>query len=503
MKLKFLYLFIASLAVYFSACTPDEFDLGAKDVTADDLVEGLAFTITHDTNNPNIVYLESKMGSSYTALWEHPQGRSQASKVTLKMPFDGVYTVKFGVMTRGGVVYGEPVTFTINDFYAGFVDNELWTLISGGVGKSKTWYLDLDAEGVSRYFAGPLYFYGTADGWETVTNGATAPEGSDSWNWCPDYAGNTWLLTAADFGTMTFDLIGGANVIVEHTAISARGTEKGTYMLDVDNHIMRMTDASPLHDSNRDGVVVDWGNIKILSLTENAMQLGVLRDAVLSGESACLLVYNYISKDYKNNWTPEEKNEPEPTLPTNWQTDISQTVTTSVKWVLSPETPFNWANLDGSLMNTAWVSPETYDSWSGFDASIPATYANFSLTMDSKDNSLVYVDKDGNEQIGSYTLDEKGFYTFTGATPSFTICGGISLNTSANNQWRITSIEKNLSGKITGMWVGVRDAVKPEYMVYLLIPHAGSSSDGSEVDNGTETSFDASNFIINIKNKRS
>jgi len=41
------------------------------------------------------------------------------------------------------------------------VDNILWTLLSGGVDKEKTWYLDLDAEGVSRYFAGPLYFYGT------------------------------------------------------------------------------------------------------------------------------------------------------------------------------------------------------------------------------------------------------------------------------------------------------------------------------------------------------
>ena len=108
MNLKsYIYLFIASMAVFFSACTPDEFDLGAKDVTADDLVEGLAFTITHDANNQNIVYLESKMGNSYSALWDHPQGRSQANKVTLKIPFDGVYTVRFGVQTRGGAVYGD------------------------------------------------------------------------------------------------------------------------------------------------------------------------------------------------------------------------------------------------------------------------------------------------------------------------------------------------------------------------------------------------------------
>src|SRR5690554_5914156 len=115
-----IYLFMASVLLFFHACTPEQYDLGVKDVTPDDLVEGLAYTVTHDANNPNIVYLESKMGGSYTPLWSHPQGRSQEQKVTLKIAFPGTYEVKFGVQTRGGVVYGSPVTFTIDDFYAEF-----------------------------------------------------------------------------------------------------------------------------------------------------------------------------------------------------------------------------------------------------------------------------------------------------------------------------------------------------------------------------------------------
>lgn len=78
MKLSYyIYSLIASVLLIFSACSPDEYDLGGKGLTVDDLVEGLAYTITHDSENPNIVYLESKLGDNYTALWEHPQGRSR------------------------------------------------------------------------------------------------------------------------------------------------------------------------------------------------------------------------------------------------------------------------------------------------------------------------------------------------------------------------------------------------------------------------------------------
>jgi hypothetical protein len=466
-----LFLGIAGM----TSCSPDEFSLGKADIAPKDLVEGIAFKIEHDAANPNIVYLKSLMGNQYTPLWNHPQGRSQEQTVTLKIPFAGDYEVQFGVETRGGIVYGDPVTFAVADMYAEFISDPMWTMLAGGAGEEKTWYLDLDAEAVSRYFAGPLFFYGTDDSWLTVTEGQTV-EG-DSWNWCPDYKGNSWLFAAADFGSMIFDLKGGAHVRVEHLTISSRGTETGSYMIDVDNHTMKLVDAAPLHDANREDVVIDWGNIKILSLTENTMQLAVLRDAALSGEDACLLVYNYISAAYKENWTPGETTEPEPALPDNWQNDISQIVSSSIKWALSPTTPFNWANLDGSLMNE-WNAIADYPDWTGFNASVPATYAGFSLTLDSDDHSVIYIAPDGSEQTGTYTLDEKGYYTFTGVTPDFNICSWVNLNTSAENQWRVIRIEKSATGKVAGMWIGVRDPEKPEYMVWKLEPQSG----GGEVD---------------------
>ena len=83
----FASLFIFTLI--FAACSPEDFALGMKDVKPEDLVEGIAYKIEHDASNPNIIYLTSLMGNKYTPLWNHPQGRSQEQKITLKIPFSG------------------------------------------------------------------------------------------------------------------------------------------------------------------------------------------------------------------------------------------------------------------------------------------------------------------------------------------------------------------------------------------------------------------------------
>lgn len=448
MKLKsFIYLLIASVIGLFSACSPEDYSLGTKDVTPDDLVEGLAFTVTHDASNPNIVYLENKLGSNYTPLWSHPQGRSQKHKVTLKMAFPGSYQVTFGVQTRGGIVYGAPVTFTIDDFYAEFVSDDLWKLISGGVGNSKTWYLDLDENGLSRYFVGPMYFYGTADSWETVTNGVKLPDGSDSWSWAADWPGNQWLMNKANFGSMTFDLKDGANVTVEHSTIPARGTETGTYMLNVTDHTLRMTDASPLHDSNRDGQVIDWGDIKIMSLTENTMQLAVLRDKALSGEDPCLFVYNYISKEYFDNWTPGVKEDPEPTLPTDWRDYVEPKTNKVITYKLSEDTPFDWCNLDGTVKGIKSVGAA-----SGID--------EITLVINSGTKEYSITDISGTEHKGTYTLDSKGIYTFSKPLPQIPLSsdGSAVLKSNSDNTLRILSYEtSDYSGALTEIWLGSKE----------------------------------------------
>jgi len=499
---KLLFL-LSVVAILFTGCSPENFALGSQDVKSTDLVEGIAYKIEHDATNPNIVYLTSLMDSKYTPLWNHPQGRSQEQKVTLKMPFAGTYKVQFGVETRGGVVYGDTVTFKVDNMYAEFVSDPMWTLISGGAGKEKTWYLDFDAQGVSRYFKAPMYFFTPTYTWdnlhystgESYLDGNTnesftwdpkkaitpnLKDGAATWYWLPDWASATWMCTKADFGTMIFNLKGGANVIVDQEAYDLNlGKKVGTYMLDTKSHTINFTNAIPMHVKERDADVKAATEFRILYLTENAMQI----ITVPGGE-----VFNYISKEYKDKWVAPVTVEPEPKLPTGWQTDISQTVSKSVKWVLSPTTPFNWANLDGSLMNAEWTAPDKYADWTGFTAASAAGYANFSLTLNSSDNTATYVAPNGATTKGSYNLNEKGVYTFLGVNPNFVISGGwVTLATTDANQWRITKIEKDLSGNVVGMWVGKRDAVKAEYMVYHLIPQLGG---GSTEAKGTEVVFD-------------
>jgi hypothetical protein len=481
---KILTLF-AILAMIFTSCSPDDFSLGEKDVKPADLVEGIAFKIEHDPSNPNTVYLTNLMDSRYTPLWSHPQGRSQKDRVQLDIAFPGTYEVTFGVETRGGIVYGEPVKFEIKDFYAGFVSDPLWTMLSGGVDNEKTWYLDLDADGVSRYFVGPLYFYGTDDNWDVITNGAVLPEGSDSWSWQADWPGNKWMMDAVDFGSMTFNLKGGANVTVEHRSIPSRGTETGTYMLSVSEYTMRMVDASPLHDSNRDGHVVDWGNIKILSLTENTMQLGVLRDPALSGDGACLLVYNYISKDYYDNWVAGE---PEPPYNGNANDDLTSTFTK--KWKLSVNTPYNWTGLDGAFLNN-WSSAADYAS-AGYDYN-QVMIENISLSMaktGTNTGSYVFTDGNGTEITGAYKTDDQNNVIFDNDI-SITISGSQKLATTKDKALRILRSETNESGELSGIWFGKRDDTKEEYMAY----HFELATSGSE-EEGVEVAVDNSKLLF-------
>ncbi|MEN9569647.1 MAG: hypothetical protein RL172_878 [Bacteroidota bacterium] len=238
-------------------------------------------------------------------MWDYGTGKSNRQVDTIRFAFAGTYTIKYSALTGGGIVEMPPVTVTVTKDNLNYVNDPLWTALSGGVGKEKTWYLDLDANGVSKYFDGPLYFYGTNMGW----GGTCMPGGTDCWNWNPGWSGNTWLMNKADFGSLTFSLKGGPFVTAKHLTIPGRGTENGTYFLDKDNKTLTLTDATPLHDIGRDPCVAQWGNIRLLSLTENTMQFAVLRT---SCEGPCLLVYNFISKDYNDNWTPPPPPVPKP-----------------------------------------------------------------------------------------------------------------------------------------------------------------------------------------------
>lgn len=416
MKIKnYFYMLMATALVLmgFTACQPDGYDLGDKDVTSADLVEGKAFTITHDDSNPNIIYLKSLMADRYQVSWITPQGRSLDKEVELDMPFPGTYEVTFGVETRGGVVYSEPVTFTVADFYAGFVDNELYTLLTGGVGKSKTWIPDTG-------------IYGLAAGDVSYGDPATPAELNNfTANWDP--SGNTQDATG-NFAksTMTFDLIDGAHI--KTTTVAPDGTatdDEGTFLIDVATAQLNLTDCQMLHSPNWNHMEDDGGwrnNIRIVALSENQLRLCVLRNPQTSGEGEWWLCFNFVSKEYADNYEAPEV-EAYPTMEDGWINFVQPNNDRKMTYKL---TGFDWYNKDGSAKGVTGVSANS-------------NLEDLTLQLNSNNNAYTLTDFNGATHTGTYTLSSDGIYTFTPALPSLSLSadGRAVLKTNSDGTLRI------------------------------------------------------------------
>lgn len=464
MKLnKYIYSFVAIVSLMLSACTPDKYSLGDREVASTDLVQGKAYSVTVDQST-NTIVLKSLMADNYAVSWLHPQGRSQNKEVTLQIPFEGVYEVTFGVMTRGGIVYGEPYQFTIENMNPALLTDPMWATLAGGVGKSKSWQLDIDANGTCKFFSGPLYFYGTADNWDTV-HGVPAPDGADSWNWQADWAGNgSWLFGstgAMDYGTMTFDLINGAHVTVQDNAHNR--VQKGSFIIDPVNHTMSLTDAELLHDPGRDAIVSAWGNIRIFSLTEHTMQLGVLRDSDPS-EGPCYLVYNFITTDAYNDPSLFPKDAVdilEPSTPVLPEIDnlATKLFTTDINGVefegaemtyqISTEAAYDWMWWNGGTSAWESVCKGKYGSnWA--PAWDEDAIAENELTL-TKKGAYTYGD-----QSGTYKIEDSKII-FDKAVTFFTVTGDSRTIALTGKEWQVFKVDPG-----SELVIGVPDGTDTE-----------------------------------------
>lgn len=501
MKKIFRLFMLAAAGFVLGACTPDAPELPEMTLSAEDLVMGEAYTITQDADDPNTIYLTSLI-KGVTPLWEYPGGRSQKPEVKLQIAFKGQYTFKFGVLTPGGYVYAEPYVLDLTTDNFAYVEDELWTCLSGGRGNSKTWVLDIDAEGNTTYFKGPKWFFSNGYTWDALHKAdgscyldmsdyaaagyaeCIAPyivDGASAWYWAADWAGNQWMCGAADYGTITFDLIDGANC----TVVDANGNEtKGSYILDLNTHEIALTDVVLL---NPDNLTANPTTLRLIALDEYRMQIAAVPDPPYTApDDPSMNVYNFVTKEYFDNPpAPEAPKEPE--LPNGWKDIVGQITQTAIKWTLSAQNPIDWCTLAGEQLN-GWKSPSDYPDWLGTPD--PAVYGDFSLTMDSSTNAYIAVAPDGTETAGNYTLDEKGIYCFDNGLPSFTIVGKASFATTADNELRIMSIGTTVSGSVKDMWVGAKDPSKDEYVAYHLIANVGSGS-------AEESGYDASIYFTN------
>ncbi|HWV29909.1 MAG TPA: hypothetical protein VN038_09665 [Dyadobacter sp.] len=209
------------------------------------------------------------------------------SSVIVKVPnnFTGADPLLANKITYGTAI--DTTDYSIQIFDPAILEyykDPVFKLLTGGIGKEKTWVLDLDAKGVSTKFKGPLYFAGMDYGWDNQCGKA----GGDCWLYDPNY--ESWMGAAQDYGTMTIGLKSGTAepvVRVSQKGISKSGVFSGSYFFDVKTKTMSFINVVPLN-MGRDQV---WSKAYVISLKEDRMQLG-FKDPVKSE----LAIYNYVRK---------------------------------------------------------------------------------------------------------------------------------------------------------------------------------------------------------------
>ena len=462
----------AAVATTTWSCTDEDYNMPEPNISSEELVEGVAFSVEHDAQNPNIIHLTSLMPESYQVAWITPQGRKTGSTASLSIPFDGTYEVQMGVGTRGGYVWSEPYSFTIDEFCADFVEHFLWTRISGGVGQSKTWQFDLgvldDGTVKTTCWTGPHWFFTPTYTWDNLHaanetestyanfkdsdpwDAASAITPSDEWYWAADYAGNSWMCTAQNYGYITFDLINGANVTV--TDADGNVVGKGTYMLDTDAHTVTLSDVYPLESTD---TRTHERFLQLLYLSDDAMML------MAPSEGVSL---NYVTKEYFENYVA-----PTPTvitLPEGWY----DAFTTQIKyssWALDENAPFDWYDLGGEAKN-------------GFESlsSYPAEFAPVRDVIDSFNMNLcdpAAGQYTAGDVTGAVTISPKGTVNLSEGLGGIVLGG--SLVRLEGTDFNIITVTMDDAGRVESFVLGLPqtdvNGTVYEYLGYKFVADYG------------------------------
>jgi len=278
--------FLVLALMLVSSCSPDSYALDSAMDKSD-----IHFEITQDlVTDPggNTVMLKNTT-PGVVLNWDYVTGKSSKAEQKVQYAFKGTYTIKISATTGGGIVELDPVTITVSQDNLNYVNDPLWTALSGGVGHKKSWVLDNGK-------------YGLAQGAMSFADPNTVVEWNKfSPNWEP--AGNANSSTDADMHWgryMTFSLDGGPFM----TTHEADGTtiESGAYFLDVNAHTLTTTGATILRPDNYIANASNWtSEIKVLTLTDNQLRIAIKRT---NSEGPWWYIWNFVSKEHAETYVP-------------------------------------------------------------------------------------------------------------------------------------------------------------------------------------------------------
>ncbi|KGO82650.1 hypothetical protein Q763_06040 [Flavobacterium beibuense F44-8] len=285
MKKYFKIITVLVFAGALFSCDPqeDRDDFPALTLSSTDL----NISVTQDPENANrVIMTNSTQGIipywNYVDAEGNDLGHSNKHQNAVMFPFAGTYTVYFTAYTQGGPVAASPIVVTIDSNNEEYFSDPEWGMLTNGV-DGKTWELD---------FFDPI-------GWAGL-DFPYNPDGSDYWNWFPDYAGNSWVMEEKDWGEMSFNLDGGYNSSVTQTALNSNDqtTKEGGFSFDIEGHSLTFTGGVELlYGGDYYPDVSNWTTTKVVELTENSLRLAVIRDQSRTGEGVCLIVFHYKPKE--------------------------------------------------------------------------------------------------------------------------------------------------------------------------------------------------------------
>lgn len=429
MKLKScIYTLVAVVAMIFTACSPEKFDLGGTDITSDDLVQGIAFTVTPDPDDPNTIHLQSLM-TGVISLWETPQGRSQNASMDIALPFAGEYEVTFGVMTPAGPIYGEPYKFTITTNNFNMVSDEIWSNLAGGVGKTRKW-VPMDGNyGIGRCTS-PVMYLSPTDVNNDGSGSSDLMFGSANWtpNWDPGF--QSWLIAADDpymdsYMTFGLDASKGCTAQVFRNDANGGTMMNGKFSLnltDPKRPTITFDGCYSLHNAAFDEVCNNYTlNLQIIELTPYLLQIATMRT---NSEGAWWLVWNFISEEAQQDPSIIPTDDPGllPTIPVAEPTysNLSELlftiagsnatyVGTATTYLLNADAPYDWMWWNGAT--GAWES-------NGFDGAEDYT-ATWTPAFTATDDFVMNIATTGT--AGTYSCDLESVAGSTSTT--FTIVG--------------------------------------------------------------------------------
>ncbi|MBN1769122.1 MAG: hypothetical protein JW842_11495 [Prolixibacteraceae bacterium] len=486
MKKSKLLLMISFMLFMFVAVLPacDDDDDGKEDpvVVETKPIKGTNFdasvtanTITFTTTLTGNVWFTNK---ATTTTYPVVDG-----KVTVFIATKGDYVFTCSILVSGETKVSDEFTVKIESDDLSFLDDAPWKYLSGGVGKTKTWRLDMNAEGKCVYFEGPLYYSGDNSSpywaWEVLESqlpytleGVANPMAS-FFNWSPDYAGNTWIMAAQDYGTIKF-----SGNDFKASTVKFGVNEDGSFTFDPATMMLKLSGVTLPTDTARfnEGQVVEWGDIRVFSISDSAMQLGLKRvyegkdDNGAKKESKWTLVYNFVVVGYK--YKPAEEFTYEKPIKTAFTaTDLVGT------WKYAPDAQ-NWVNYKANGNQGTINEPALLNGWTTREdmLTVLASWNNNDVSVFDNIDALEFV------------FNADGTCNLAGIANTYTVENGVikfgtDLTTEISLLWMtfagkevdvinvslISSADGNVVYSNAGIWLGQQNADKKEYNAVHLV----------------------------------